>query len=153
MHVIPKPYSRYILISANQFLIPSYYAYICNEHAMALLIFSVYVTSLLLWYNPTDGLRKRVDSTLVASTGVYFLYLSNFNRIVYSGVFCMALTHAVSYTLFYKKMFDLSAYCHIFIHSLGSVLDVYLINYIHLSKMSSPQETPRWTDRCLLNSP
>lgn len=152
MYVIPRPYSAYIMLSANQFIIPSYYAYICNEYVMSLLIFSVYITSLLLWHNPIDGLRKKIDSTLVASTAVYFLYLSKFNTIVYTGTFMMLFTHCVSYRLFYKKRFDLSAYCHLFIHCLGNMINIYLIYHIHSLKTMSLLETPQWTDICLSDS-
>jgi len=152
MYVIPRPYSMYIMISSNQFLTSSYYAYICNEYVISSLIFGVYITSLLLWYNPIDGIRKRVDSTLVTSTGVYFLYLSKFNAIVYSGTVCMLLTHCVSYHLFYQKRFVLSAYCHLFIHFLGNMINFYLIYHIHSLKTMSLLETPQWTDICLSDS-
>ena len=151
MYVIPRPYSMYIMLSANQFIIPSNYAYICNEYVMSLLIFSVYITSLLLWHNPIDGLRKKIDSTLVASTAVYFLYLSKFNTIVYSGTFCMLFTHGVSYHLFYQKKFYLSTLCHLFIHFLGTLVNIYLIYHIHSLKTTFLLETPQWTDICLLD--
>lgn len=153
MYFIPRPYSMYIMLSSNQFLISSYYAYICDEYVISSLIFSVYITSLLLWYNPIDGIRKRLDSTLVTSTTIYFLYLSKFNAIVYLGTFCMLFTHCISYHLFYQKKFHLSAYCHLCIHFLGNIINIYLIYHIHLLKMLFLQETPQWTDRCLLDSP
>ena len=130
MYVIPRPYSTYILISSNQFLLSSYYAYINDKNTISLLIFSVYVTSLLLWYNPIDGIRKRIDSALVSFVAMYFLYLSKFNYIVYSGVFCMCIIHCFSYYLFYKKHFRLSTYCHLFIHLLGNIMNICLVEIL-----------------------
>ena len=130
--MIPYPHSRYILISANQFLISSYYGYLQNEILISSMILMVYLTSLMLWIVPKEGFREKLDKTAVVTVGSYFIYKIDFDEIVLLGVFLMILSYNIS-SIYYTKMdYERSAVIHVIgVHTLGNIINLYIIHKLH----------------------
>ena len=126
--MIPYPYSRYMLVSANQFLLTSYYAYVSNEIVMSTMILMVYITSLMLWSVPKEGFREKLDKTVVCSVGSYFVYKVGFDHTVMIGVMIMIMSYMVSAEYYLQKDYKRSAIVHVLgVHSMGNVMNAYIV--------------------------
>lgn len=128
--MIPYPYSRYMLVSADQFLLTSYYGYVNNEIVMSVMILMVYITSIMLWSVPVpeEGFREKLDKTAVCSVGSYFVYKVGFDDIVMIGVMLMIMSYMVSTEYYLQRDYKRSAITHVIgVHSTGNVMTAYII--------------------------
>jgi hypothetical protein len=126
--MIPYPYSRYMLVSANQFLLTSYYAYVSNEIVMSTMILMVFITSLMLWSVPKEGFREKLDKTAVCSFGSYFVYKVGFDDTVMIGVMLIIISYMVSTEYYLQRDYRKAAITHVIgVHTLGNMTTMYII--------------------------
>jgi hypothetical protein len=143
-------YSRRLFYSSTITVLSVYSAWYNELYYAMMRSLLVLSTSLIYWYNPTDGLRRQID--IISSNGCIgyqYIYMSRelplITWIVYTitimaciGCYAMARYYGRKY----EPDFDMASQYHISIHILGNLGNIILydgigIHYINWNFISN----------------
>ena len=124
----PEQYAFLCKISIFS-LIASLYAIYQEKYDLAIVVFGVFVTSLIYWHKPTNCWRKTLDVIYVKFALFYHIirgYNSEYYIFYYITIIISLCFYPLGIYLYNKKMYWESTYAHSMVHTLANISNIIL---------------------------
>jgi hypothetical protein len=125
---LPYSHSRIILYFSSLSMASSIYAIYRHYYDLAVVPFTVFVTSIIYWVKPDYSWRRYLDEGLVTTVLIYQCSRAVYaeNRTHYYIITSAAVCFFPIGIYFHKKHSWISTIAHIFIHILGNIANIIL---------------------------
>ena len=100
-------YTRFLFYTSFLFLISSLLSYFLNSCYSSIILFILFLTSVLHWNNPTNNILKRIDLVMVKIV-ILFYFIKSFYKNEFDRHFLTSL--ALSIIIFYFIEYVLDFY-------------------------------------------
>lgn len=110
-------------------LISSLYAVYKEKYDLALVVFCVFLTSLIYWNKPTNCWRKTLDIIYVKFALFYHMlraYNSEYYTLYYITIFISLCFYPLGIYLYNKKLYWESTYAHSMVHIIANISNIIL---------------------------
>ena len=110
-------------------LIASIYAVYKEKYDLALVVFGVFLTSLIYWHKPTNCWRKTLDIIYVKFALFYHMiiaYNSEYYTLYYITIFISLCFYPLGIYLYNNKMYWESTYAHSMVHIIANISNIIL---------------------------